>query len=275
MDVFIVAALLSAVCYGISDFAGGHASARATIPPVLVISECAGALTLWGIAWYTGISSMAVEIVVLAAIAGIIGAVGVAFLYHGIANGHTAVTVPISAVVCALVPVGYGMLSDGMPTTRVVMGIGVGIVAIVMTSWSGDIRQTAGLWQGVIAGSLFGWYFVCINAIETTDTYAMPLAISRSAALLVTIPWLVRKPVSRVHPPVIAFAILAGLADVGASWTFMMSSHAGRLDIAGVLASLYPAVTVALAYLILREPITRPQRWGLVTTLIATALIAG
>ncbi|MFN5369277.1 MAG: hypothetical protein ACK5C8_12090, partial [Roseiflexaceae bacterium] len=118
MDVFMLAALLSAVCYGISDFAGGHASARGTIPLVLVISECAGALTLWGIAWYTGITSMAVEIVVLAAIAGIIGAVGVAFLYHGIANRHTAVTVPISAVVCALVPVGYGMLSDGMPTTR-------------------------------------------------------------------------------------------------------------------------------------------------------------
>jgi len=275
MDVFIWAALLSALCYGISDFAGGHASARATIPSVLVISECAGAVTLWGIVWYTGIPIMAPWMIGFAAIAGIIGAVGVAFLYHGIANGHTAVTVPISAVVCAVVPVGYGMLNDGIPTIQVVVGIGVGIVAIVMTSWSGDIRQTAGLWQGLIAGSLFGWYFVCINAIETTDTYAMPLAISRSAALLVTIPWLVYKPVSRVPAPVLGFAILAGLADVGASWTFMLSSHAGRLDIAGVLASLYPAVTVALAYLINREPITRPQRWGLAITLIATALIAG
>jgi len=55
----------------------------------------------------------------------------------------------------------------------------------------------------------------------------------------------------------------------------MVSAQAGRIDIAAVLASLYPAVTVALAFLINRETITRPQRWGLVTTLIATALIAG
>jgi drug/metabolite transporter (DMT)-like permease len=55
---------------------------------------------------------------------------------------------------------------------------------------------------------------------------------------------------------------------------YILATQSGRLDIAGVLASLYPGVTVLLAYFINREPISIPQRWGLVATLIATALIA-
>lgn len=275
MDLFIFAALLSALCYGISDFAGGQASAHTSIPHVLVMSECIGAITLWLLVWVMGHSTIATWAIGVAAIAGILGAVGVAFLYHGIANGHTPVTVPVSAVMCALVPVCYGMLSDGLPTTRVMMGIGLGIVAIVMTSWSGAIRQHAGLWQGMIAGGMFGLFFVLIKIVGQPDGSLAPLAISRSAALCVTIPWLLLRPAARARPRVTGLALLAGLADVGASWAFMVSAQAGRIDIAAVLASLYPAVTVALAFLINRETITRPQRWGLVTTLIATALIAG
>ena len=55
---------------------------------------------------------------------------------------------------------------------------------------------------------------------------------------------------------------------------YILATQSGRLDIAGVLASLYPGVTVLLAFLINREPVTTAQRWGLVTTIIATALIA-
>jgi drug/metabolite transporter (DMT)-like permease len=54
----------------------------------------------------------------------------------------------------------------------------------------------------------------------------------------------------------------------------MLATQLGRIDIASVLASLYPAITVLLALFINGETITPLQRWGLATTLIATALIA-
>lgn len=270
-----MAALASALCYGISDFAGGKASTQTSLAYVLVISECTGAVTLWMMAWYAGDTSITLWAAGIAALAGIVGAVGVAFLYRGIASGYTAVTVPVSAVVCALMPVVYGMMHHGIPSSRVGLGIGLGVVAIILTSWAGEIRRSNGVWHGLGAGCLFGMFFVLINMTGESAVSFAPLAVSRSAALAVTIPWLILRPAPHPRGGVVGLAACAGLADVGAGWTFVVSAHTGRIDIAGVLASLYPAVTVALAYLINREQITRPQRWGLVITMVATTLIAG
>jgi drug/metabolite transporter (DMT)-like permease len=47
------------------------------------------------------------------------------------------------------------------------------------------------------------------------------------------------------------------------------------LSLAGVLISLYPAGTVALALLVLKEKVTRWQVVGMVAALAAVAMIAG
>ena len=72
----------------------------------------------------------------------------------------------------------------------------------------------------------------------------------------------------------IGLAMAAGAFDLSANAAYMISTQLGRLDVASVLASLYPAVTVLLAFFVNREPINTLQRIGLVTTLVATALIA-
>jgi drug/metabolite transporter (DMT)-like permease len=55
---------------------------------------------------------------------------------------------------------------------------------------------------------------------------------------------------------------------------FIAATRHGRLDAAAVLSSLYPATTVMLARVLLKEKISRTQAVGIVGALIAVALIS-
>lgn len=272
-SLFLLAALGAAVGFGIGDFIGGRASAKIPVVQVLVIGEIFGAVVFGLIAVLNQEAWLPTQLLWLALLAGISGALGLAALYHGIAQGHTAITAPVSAALSALVPVGYGLIIHGLPSTLAVSGMVVGIVAITLNSLSGRAQGYQGLWQGLSAGLAIGIFLILLKFVADAGVF-MPLAVIRASALVITIPWLLWRPGGRPNALGFGFAILAGAFDLSANAAYMVATQLGRIDIASVLASLYPAITVLLAAFINREHITTLQRWGLITTLIATALIA-
>ena len=72
----------------------------------------------------------------------------------------------------------------------------------------------------------------------------------------------------------ITFAILAGLVGTVGSLAFLFALSRGKASVVVPLTALYPVVTIALALLILREPITWTQGAGIFFALVALLLFS-
>jgi drug/metabolite transporter (DMT)-like permease len=66
--------------------------------------------------------------------------------------------------------------------------------------------------------------------------------------------------------------IVNGVIDIAGNAFYIFSAQAGRIDVAAVLGALYPASTVLLAWLFLKEKISLTQAAGIVSAFIAIVL---
>jgi drug/metabolite transporter (DMT)-like permease len=181
-------------------------------------------------------------------------------------------------LVDAALQIGLGVLLLRRRPSRLLVAaavaVMVGSVAVWLVSRTGDGRiplREIGL--PIAAGVGFGVFIVIISRMSTESVY-WPLVAARLASLSVlTLVALAgrqpRWPPGRDLPLVAT----AGLFDAGGNVFVVLAAHAGRLDIAGVLASLYPASTVLLAAVILNERVSRSQFAGLIAALSAIVLI--
>jgi drug/metabolite transporter (DMT)-like permease len=73
---------------------------------------------------------------------------------------------------------------------------------------------------------------------------------------------------------VVGWALGAVLLDTSGNLLFIAATRAGRLDVAAVLASLYPASTILLAAWTLHERPTRRQGLGMAVAAAAVVMIS-
>ncbi|PYX86779.1 MAG: EamA family transporter, partial [Acidobacteria bacterium] len=120
----------------------------------------------------------------------------------------------------------------------------------------------------------FAGFFICIN--RTGDSSALWSAAHSRLASLVLVGAIVlfRRRVSPLRITDALLGLFAGCLDSLGTLVFIRADQTGRLDAAVVLSSLYPALTVLLARLILREHFTRWKAVGIVAALAAVPLIA-
>lgn len=272
----VVFGVLSALIWGSGDFCGGLATRRVSVLAVLVASQGAGLLALLALALLWREPWLSPADLAWSAAAGLAGTLGLSALYTGLARGAAAVVAPVSGVLAAALPVLVAALQSGLPRAVQLAGFALALLGIWLVARGGPAAGArGGLGYALLAGCGFGAFFVLIHQASGAATF-WPLTVARVVALLVLLPaTLARPPAAAQLRRVPAVAFGSGLLDVGGNICFVLAGQLGRLDVASVLSSLYPAATVLLARLVLGEQIGRGQQIGLGLTLGAIALIAG
>lgn len=275
-------ALVSAVCYGVSDFSGGLAARRApAIAIVLVSNGLSLLLAVLAVALLPGSTYRASDIAWGLA-AGSVGLVGVVLLYRGLAIGPMSVVAPLTAVLSAIVPVVVGTARGERPGLLALGGVVLAVPALALIGRepprvdSRGLSRTA-LLSALAAGISFGGFYVLL-AQTSPDGGAWPLLGQRAASVAILLAVSIGALVS--HRPALPrgggllLSAAAGVTDFLANLAYVLATHRGLLALVAVLSSLYPATTLLLARSFLGERIGRQQLAGLLTAAAAITLIA-
>ena len=271
----VVFGLASAASYGAGDFMGGFLTRRANAWKVLVISYVGALAFLIPFALLTSEPLPSATELGWGIAAGLSGTVAMAAYYRALARGKMSIAAPVTGVLTASVPVLFGIVTQGLPTPYQVVGFLLAMVGLWLISRrERAIGGSRDLSLAVLAGLGFGGFLVLIAQAGTTAVF-WPIITARitgfSIPLLIAVTNRGRFRGGRGGLPLM---FLAGVLEVGGLAFFLLATHAGRLDIASVLSSLYPTATIILAYLLLKERMTRTQGAGILAALIAIMLIA-
>jgi len=273
----LVLALLSAAFYGTADFFGGLAARRAPALAATVWTQGIGfAVPLAALPFFpAALPSTAGALWGVAA--GLTGGVGVAMLYYGFAVGRVSVIAPVTAVCSIAIPVLVAFGLGERPGSLAVGGIAVAIASVALISRhedaaSGEGRRDHSLAIGLACGVVIGAFFVCL-ARAGTASGVWPLLIARAAstAALAAAAGVAGVPIAipRSVLPVVA----CGVIDMVANALYLIAVRQGPLGLVATLASLYPATTVLLARVVLRERLQPVQSVGLACAAAAIVMI--
>ncbi len=277
MNFGILLALTSALAYGAGDFLGGVGSRRHSSWPIVLVGQAAGALVML-VAGLMLPGSPAISDFAWALLAGVGSATGSIFLFRGLARGRMGLVAPISAVGAAALPVLVGVALGERPGWLVWVGVlaalpGIWLVSRDSTS-DRQARTRAGLLDGALAGAGFGILFIALGQVSA-DAGLLPLAGNQLIGAILTVAAAAGLGQSwRPCRGVLGWGSASGVLGASGTLAFMVATQTTSLGIAGVLASLYPAVTVLLAARVLGERIGTGQRTGIGICILAVATLA-
>ncbi|MDX1995002.1 MAG: DMT family transporter [bacterium] len=269
----ILFGLASAASWGAGDFSGGVASKRASAFSVVIASQIVGVVLFLVLALLTREPFPPTVALLWAAGGGVIGAFGLVALYTALSRGAMGTAAPVAAVMTAAVPVLVGFALEGLPEGIRLLGFTLALIGVWLVSQAGGF-ELKNLALPLFAGLCFGTYIVFLERAGE-EQVLWPLFGARCVSVLVLliIATLLRQP-RFPSLTLLPLTSLVGVLDAGGNAFLVLAAQAGRLDVAAVLSSLYPASTVLLAWLLLRETLGRLQLIGMAAVLVAILLIA-
>jgi drug/metabolite transporter (DMT)-like permease len=272
-------ALGSALTGGISDFYGGTTSRRIGTSRFMFATQVIGLVCT--VIWVavSGDAPPHLMTLLAAAAAGVALSLGLGFFLQGLVVGTMSIVAPVSAT-GVVVPVVAGIAQGNRPVGIQLAGIVVAMVGIVLVSRSPQddsaLARESGLKLALMSAAGIGVFFWLMATASRHDV-AWALLITRVVPV-VGFAAVLRFQGERLLPLVgreaVTVTTVAALLGFVSMAMYAFATRHGQLAIVSVLASLFPAVPVVLAYVLLRERIFRVQQFGVVAVLAAVVMIA-
>jgi drug/metabolite transporter (DMT)-like permease len=217
--------------------------------------------------------------------AGVAGGISLACFYVALSRGAMGASAALSGLLAAAIPAAVSIAAEGSPGILRIVGFLVAGAAIWLIAAGPNaeaVPAKAGtIWLAIAAGTGFGIYFVALKMAGVAGVI-WPMATARIGSLticslmLLTLSFGAPKAEiaqGRLTAGAARWALMTALLDTSGNLLFIAATRAGRLDVAAVLASLYPASTILLAAWMLSERPTRRQGLGMLVAAASVVMI--
>jgi drug/metabolite transporter (DMT)-like permease len=278
-------ALASALLWGGADFSGGMGVGAAggktgSALRVVLLSHISSFSVLLAIVLMRHEPMPHGPLLAWSLLAGFCGGVSLTCFYMALSRGAMGASAAVSGLLAAAIPAFVSIAIEGAPTILRIAGFLLAAAAIWMIA-AGPARQhaaTSTMVLAIIAGIGFGVYFVALRMANPLGVF-VPMTLARVGSLItcgLTFLFLSSRGATgggRLTGKAVLWALSAGTLDTTGNLLFIAATRAGRLDVAAVLASLYPASTIVLAGWLLHERLSRRQWLGMAVAACAVVMI--
>jgi drug/metabolite transporter (DMT)-like permease len=290
-----VLGLAAAIIWGAADFSGGIGARYLRVYWLLAISHASSLIALVLIANRLHQPVPSGPILAYGLISGLAGGMALLVFYYALSLGSMGTTAAVTGLTTAALPVLFSLATIGAPSHRQIAGfvLAAGAIWLISSPSSSNRQVVEGqrkkLALAVIAGIGFGIFLIALREANGGGIL-WPLAASRVGSLALAIlgglilsrdrftadGYPRTDPAPRHRPWLIGIglALISSIFDTSGNFLFVAATRIGRLDVAAVLSSLYPASTILLAIWLLHERTNRRQAIGMTAALVAVALIS-
>jgi len=274
--------LLSAASWGGSDFVGGVGARRAPALLVVVSGHVFSFLVLLAVCLGLRLAAPGPHFLFYAALGGFEGSLALAVFYRALAMGAMGLTAALTGLLTALVPVAFSFFHEGLPRPLTGLGLAIGLAAIWMITHAPAEKGSgvkavptppAALLLGMLAGCGFGAQLILFK-MASGGGMLWVMTSARAAGSLAMFLVLFAMPPKAPWRGFWLTGIAAGALDTVGNLFYLQATRFGRLDVSALVCSLYPAGTILLAALVLRERPTRRQMAGIALALAAVVMLS-
>lgn len=262
------------VAWGTSDFLGGYATRRANAFLFTTFVNIGGLLLVGTLAMASHATFPTGRSAAWVLAGGVAGGAALAVFYRALSSGRMGLTAPVAAVLGAAIPTLFSIFTEGLPGPIPILGFVLAATGLWLITRTETGNTPEGIGLAVLAGIGFAGFYLCIHQAGEASAFWIA-SLTRAGGLIITgLIVLLQRNFRDITPAGVRWGVLTGCIDSLGTMLFVRASQTGRLDEAVVISSLYPAVTVLLARIVLKEHFTRWRFVGLLAALAAVPMIA-